>query len=121
MRRIVAFAIGGSYPEIPDNWGFVQFPLFEDIADMLIDSSDVFSEQLRHLLLRQPDSLTLQPDLRRNRAVGRLVNRDRDRDGVNFWNGPFQISLFRTFRRCSPLIYLSPAKWYHSPVFSRKF
>jgi|GEM_PF-840161 len=44
----------GNYPEFPDSPLSLQFPLFIHITNMLVNSSRIFAEELRHLLLSKP-------------------------------------------------------------------
>jgi hypothetical protein len=62
-----------SYPEFPDNCFLGQFTLHEDVLDVFVDGADIFLEQLRHQLLRQPHGLVLKPALNARPAILRLV------------------------------------------------
>ena len=50
-----ARALGLNYPEIPDSCGFVEFSRVENVVQVLVYSSDVYIEELRHEFLGEPD------------------------------------------------------------------
>ncbi|MNP21601.1 hypothetical protein D3C76_1142270 [compost metagenome] len=49
-----------NYPEIPDSCRRLQFAFGVYVTDVLVDSSYILVEQLRHLPLSQPDGLPFQ-------------------------------------------------------------
>jgi hypothetical protein len=65
-----------NYPEFPDSCSPLQFALFKDVLDVLVDRAHVLLEQLGQLPLRQPDRLVLQPHLNARPVVLRLVKND---------------------------------------------
>jgi hypothetical protein len=63
-----------NYSEFPNGCRSLQFHLGIYVGDVLIDVRHILIKQVGHLLLRQPDGLSLQPNLGRNRTVGGRVN-----------------------------------------------
>lgn len=64
----------GGCPGFPDNHLLVQLTLVEDIPDMHRDVFFDFTEQLRHMVQRQPDRVVLQSNVDPARPFRRLIN-----------------------------------------------
>ena len=62
-----------NYPELPDSWLPFQFPFFEDILDVFVDSSNVFLKEFGKLLLSKPDRLVEDAYLNTSLTVFGLV------------------------------------------------
>jgi hypothetical protein len=67
-------AMSGGCPEFPDNHLFVKLTLVEYVPDMLRDCFFAFTEQLGHMVLRQPDRLVLQSNVDPDRPVRCLID-----------------------------------------------
>jgi hypothetical protein len=71
IRRLL-LKFGNS--EFLHNLAFDQFPFGEDILDMFVNGGFGLAEQLRHMLLRQPDGLVLQMHIDSDLALLVLIN-----------------------------------------------
>lgn len=64
----------GGCSEFPDNHFLIQFPLIEDVANMLRYGLLALAEQFGHMRLSQPDRFIFKPDIDGNLPIGCLIN-----------------------------------------------
>lgn len=76
VLNLVGLAVGGSVCKLCTYCTPFQLPFLEHVAEVLRDDRSFTSEQLRHLLLAQPNRVQLQPHIDPHLAVGCLVDDD---------------------------------------------